>query len=144
MLWNGSISAKEPAREKSIGWVVLCALLGAICVFPAAWAENKVVTDADKGSTVHLKAGDTLEVRLKANPSTGYQWQVHAKSTPLLKLVHQSHIASQEPGVGRPGLQVFDFEAQEKGQGGLLLHYVRPWEKSAQDARRFEMQVVIE
>jgi predicted secreted protein len=71
-------------------------------------------------------------------------WYVQAKSTPLLKLVRQSQTEAIEPGVGRPILQVFQFEARRSGEGVLQLHYVRPWEKLAANEERFEIHVIIE
>ena len=55
-----------------------------------AFAATRVVTDADKGGDIQIKAGDTLEVRLSSNPSTRYMWYVHPKSTALLRLASQS------------------------------------------------------
>ena len=44
----------------------------AIVLLPgAANAETKVATDADKGNDIQIKVGDTLEVRLNANPAAG-------------------------------------------------------------------------
>lgn len=123
---------------------------------PAALAANKVVTEADNGSEVHLKVGETLIVRLRSNPSTGYMWYVTAKSTPLVKLVRQMEINNTGPAVrpgtgapalprlGRPVVQVFEFVAVRAGQGVLQLHYVRSWEKAAPDEERFELRVAIE
>jgi inhibitor of cysteine peptidase len=107
-------------------------------------AANKVITDADKGGTVHLKAGETLEVRLKSNPSTGYMWYLEAKSTRLLKLTGQSQTEPTKPGVGRPIFQVFQFKAAGEGDGVLLLHYVRSWEPPAADEQQFDLHVSIE
>ncbi|MGA2278442.1 MAG: protease inhibitor I42 family protein [Terracidiphilus sp.] len=122
----------------------LFALLAFAFAPQAAIAANKVVTEADKGSVVHLKMGDTLEVRLKANPSTGYMWYITKESTPLMKLIHQTQTDPTEPGVGRPVFQVFNFEPRRGGEGALKLHYVRSWEPPSQDEERFEIQVVIE
>jgi inhibitor of cysteine peptidase len=136
--------------ERSVGWIrssrwfLLVALLAVAFHPQMAGAENKVITDADKGSEVHLKAGDTLEVRLKSNPTTGYMWYVHKESTPLLKLVRQSTTEPAEPGVGRPVFQVFTFEPRRAGDGTLLLHYVRSWEKPAPNEEQFTVHVVIE
>ena len=128
----------------SARWPLLLVLL-AIAFHPQmAFAATKVVTEADKGGDVHLKTGDQLEVRLKADPSTGYMWYVHLKSTPLLKIVRQSETEATEPGAGRPIVQVFTFEARRSGEGILLLHYVRSWEKPAFDEEQFNLHVVIE
>jgi hypothetical protein len=91
----------QPAR--SVCWFhpsryfLLVSLL-AVAFYPqSARAETKVIADADKGSEIRLKVGDTLEVRLKSNPTTGYMWYVHKESTPLLKLDHQSETEPEGP-----------------------------------------------
>jgi predicted secreted protein len=109
----------------------------------AAFAATKIITDAKNGGEVHLKVGDTLELRLESTPSTGFVWYVEKESTPLLKLVRQSQIASTKSGTGRPGVQVFVFEAQRSGDGKLLLHYVRSWEPPSPNETQFEIHVVI-
>jgi len=109
-----------------------------------SFAATKVVTDDDKGSDVQIKVGDTLEVRLTSNPSTGYMWYVHPKSTILLKLTGQTQTEATEPGVGRPVVQVFTFKPKRAGDGILLLRYVRSWEKPALGEEQFTLHVVIE
>ena len=133
-----------PRWFDSVRWLVLLTLLAIVCHPQTASAATRVITDADKGGEIRLKTGDRLELRLKSNPSTGYMWYVQAKSTPLLKLVHQSQTEATEPGVGRPVFQVFEFEATRTGDGALQLHYVRPWEKPTPDDERFEIHVLIE
>lgn len=130
--------------QRSIRLYFLFVLLAAALFSQAAFAATKVITDAGKGSTVHLKAGDTLELRLKANPSTGFMWRLQKNSTPLLKLTGQSQTEPTQPGVGRPVFQVFEFQATRPGDGMLLLHYVRSWEKPAPDDEQFQVHVVVE
>jgi predicted secreted protein len=103
-----------------------------------------VVTEADKGSQVGLRVGETLEVRLSANPSTGYMWYVEKGSTPLVKLAHQTQTDATEPGAGRPVFQVFRFEAKRLGEGVLLMHYVRSWDPPAPQDEKFDLRVRIE
>ncbi len=121
--------------------IALFVLVGGSTLVPAA---TKVVTDADKGSTVQLKTGDVLEVRLNSNPTTGYEWYVHKQSTTLLKLSGQSQTDATQPGVGRPIVQIFKFEPRDKGTGVLLLHYVRSWEKPDPNEEQFNLHVTIE
>lgn len=128
----------------SLRWFFLCVLLAIVFHPELAFAATKVATDADKGGIVHLKAGDQLELRLQANPSTGFMWYVHAKSTRLLALTGQSQSEPTELGVGRPIFQVFQFEPMQPGAGDLLLHYVRSWEKPTADERQFNLHVIVE
>jgi len=125
-------------------WVLLGVLLLLALGVQRASAAGKVVRDADKGGTVRLKVGETLEVRLKSNPSTGFMWYIQAKSTPLLKLASQSETEPTKPGVGRPIFQIFKFEARQSGEGVLLLHYVRSWEKPVPDEEQFDLHVQVE
>ena len=46
-------------------------LLAAAFSSQSAFAANKVITDADKGGTVHLKTGDTLELRTELKRTRG-------------------------------------------------------------------------
>ena len=128
----------------SVRKLFLLVFLAVVCFSQAAQAATKVITNADKGGEVHLNVGDTLEVRLSANPTTGYMWYIEKESTPLMKLVHQTQIDATEPGVGRPVVQVFTFEPRRSGDGALRLHYVRSWEKPTPNDERFEIHVVIE
>jgi predicted secreted protein len=87
--------------------------------------------------------GDVLDVRLRSNPTTGYMWYVHPKSTPLLRLIGHSPTQTPQPGVGRPIFQVFRFQAVGAGEGVLLLHYIRSWERPTQDEEQYDLRVSI-
>ncbi len=123
--------------------VVLAAILTFALESKAVTAATRVITDADNGGSVHLKMGDILEVRLHANPTTGYKWYVHPKSTRLLRLVGQSQTQVREPGVGRPLLQVFRFQAVAIGDGVLLLHYIRIWERQLSYEEQYSVRISI-
>jgi predicted secreted protein len=125
-------------------WLFPVPLLLFVLCAPSAFAATKVVTDSDKGTTVEIKMGDVLEVRLNSNPTTGYAWYVHKQSTPLLKLTGQSQTQSTQPGVGRPIVQIFDFAPKAKGTGVLLLHYVRSWEQPDPNEEQFSLHLTIE
>ncbi len=136
---------RSACRRFHLGsWFFPIAILLLICCSTVAYAATQVVTDKDKGSTVHLKSGDVLEVRLSSNPTTGYEWYVHKQSTTLLKLSGQSQTEATQPGVGRPIVQIFKFETRGKGTGVLLLHYVRSWEKPDPNEEQFDLHVTIE
>jgi len=135
-------------RVDLTGWLLLLALAATACHAQAASAVPRVITGADQGGEVHLKAGERLELRLESNPSTGFMWYVHPRSTPLLRLTGQSQREadrqSAEPRVGRPIVQVFRFAPRRCGDGILLLHHVRSWEKPSPDEEQYRIHVFIE
>jgi predicted secreted protein len=135
-----------PARFRlraHLGHAALVVALVFAILPQAAMASTKVITESEKGNSIQLKLGDVLEVHLRCNPTTGYSWYVHPKSTLLLKLLGQSQAQSHQPGVGRPILQVFRFQAVADGEGTLLLHYIRSWERQTTNEEQFEVQVSI-
>ena len=139
--------AMPPARMRLRLYPAFWLLPAVIFVFAGlaqpAFAATRVITDADKGASVQLKLGDILEVHLRSNPTTGYSWYVHPKSTTLLKLIGQSQTQAPLPGVGRPIFQIFRFQAVAVGDGILLLHYIRAWEKPLPMEEQFELHVSI-
>jgi predicted secreted protein len=136
--------ARSLRRLDSLRWPLVFAFLAIVCCAQIASAADKVVTDADKGGHIRLKAGGSFELRLQSNPSTGFMWYVEKGSTPLLKLAHQSQTEPTETGVGRPVFQIFKFEAKRPGEGVLLLHYVRSWEPPTPTDQQFDLHVLIE
>jgi len=135
-------SAHLRQRFNAALWLSVFLALACCCSFIAS-ARTRILTDSDKGAKVSLYDGDQIELRLTSNPSTGYMWYVHADSTPLMKLDSQSNEPSKEPGVGRPIVQIFRFEAIKKGDGVLLLHYVRSWEKPDPNEEQYDLHVSI-
>jgi inhibitor of cysteine peptidase len=101
-----------------------------------------MVTQTDADKTVTATPGQTIEVVLDANPSTGYTWIV-ASTPEFLKSQGEPTFASQaESGVvGAGGKQTLKFTVTAPGKGELSLDYVRPWETGTAPAETFKAQV---
>ena len=86
--------------------------------------------------------GDTLVVRLKSNPSTGYTWAIKGDPSPL-RLVKSSAKKNNQTGhaAGAPVTQEFRLSATSAGMASLTLEYRRPWEYTAGPAKTFDVQV---
>lgn len=96
------------------------------------------VVKADKsaaGSTVTMKVGQTLEVTLEGNPSTGYEWTVAAPAGTALEQVGEAEFKSQSTLTGAPGTYLFRFKAKAKGETELKFEYKRSWETTPQDEK---------
>jgi len=128
----------------SARWLFLLFLLAFAYRPPIALAATKVATDADKGGDVQLKVGDLLEVRLRSNPSTGYRWSVHPKSTVLVRLNGETQTEAAEPGVGRPIVQAFTFEVKRRGDGILVMRYARAGQKPSLGEEQFNLHLILE
>lgn len=103
-----------------------------------------IVTDSDANNPVQLRVGQTLQVRLASNPTTGYSWSV--QQVPAELQLGQSVYAtgSQNKNVaGAGGYQTIDFAGKIPGKAELKLEYRRPWEKDAPPAKTFSVTVSV-
>ncbi len=104
------------------------------------------VTEQNAGKVVQLAKGDTLEVTLGGNPSTGYMWQIHAFDTAVIREARMHTFKSDvhDPQmVGVPGKFTFYFEAVEKGQAALNFFYSQPWDSVTAPAKTIEITTLV-
>jgi predicted secreted protein len=101
-----------------------------------------VVTKADADKTVTASPGQTLEVVLDANPSTGYTWTV-TSAPEFLKSEGEPAFASEAASgvVGAGGKQTLRFSVTAAGTGELGLSYLRPWETTTPPAETFRVSI---
>ena len=101
-----------------------------------------IITDQDNGKDIDLPAGDTLVIRLKSNPSTGYRWAIKGDPSPL-RLVKSSTKKTGQTGhaVGVPVTQEFRLKVASAGMASLTLEYSRPWEYTAAPAKTLAVKV---
>jgi len=120
--------------------LVATAVLVAIAL-PAAAAAARTLTlgAAANGKSLELNPGDTLIVRLAANPTTGYDWALVSKPK-VLKLVKRTYLAAPPMRIGQGGTDVFRFSVRS-GQGRLELAYRRSWEKGQAPLRTFLLRI---
>ena len=105
-------------------------------------AEQIVVTADDHGREIELGEGQLLVVRLQANPSTGYSWQVSEPGIePILRQSGAVEFQPESDLLGAPGTQILRFEGVREGDSTLTLEYRRPWEADLQPAGTFRLQV---
>ena len=131
-LWMPHVSRREPDTK------------GKQLEPPATGGQPKVLTKADNGSMLEMTVGATIEVQLKGNPTTGYQWRAAKLEGDAVKQVGETKYQTRphQPGmVGVGGTFTFRFEAVKPGTAALALHYLRPWEKGKPPAESFAIKV---
>lgn len=87
---------------------------------------------------IALRIGETLNVRLEGNPSTGYDWDAAASDEDSLSRVAirdlgaDHHSESAPPNaprlVGAPVMRAWSVTAVLLGTARLIFNYRRPWE----------------
>jgi predicted secreted protein len=87
------------------------------------------------GTTVGLNAGDTLNLILDGNLSTGYTWEVGFYANTVVEPLGEPEYQSQSNLVGADGTYTFQFRAIGEGETQLKMIYHRPLEKDAPDLK---------
>lgn len=124
--------------------LMLCAAALSACA-TGSDASNGVlkVGESAAGTTVNVAVGETIEVALPANPTTGFDWSGE-RSTDVLALVSDTYVPAPSGGaVGSGGVHTFVFKAASAGQDTVQLQYARPWETGVEPAKTFELFVTV-
>jgi len=145
------VKRRTRSRQRSRVGGILSLLGLAVIVSSSAFVQRPpqepptteiVVGAADDGREIELSEGQVLVVRLEANPSTGYGWQVAEPGQE--GILRQTGVIQFEPDselLGAPGTQILRFEGKRDGQTTLRLQYRRPWEMEVEPRRTFQLQV---
>lgn len=116
---------------KTLAVLLACSVAVGCMNNSSAALEPLVVSDNQSCHSISLKKNQPLIIKLKSNPTTGYQWRI-AKLPAFLSIVvaddyQQDNKPKEMVGVG--GESTWRFDAQKSGAGYLVLSYERPWEK---------------
>jgi inhibitor of cysteine peptidase len=98
-------------------------------------------TEADAGAAFTLVTGDTLVVRLAANPSTGYTWRVVSTNDALLPSAGDPVFAESAEMPGAGGIDTFRFLAKAAGEATVQISEFAPGAEEA--ARTLDYNVTI-
>jgi inhibitor of cysteine peptidase len=94
------------------------------------------IDETSNGQTLEAALGQTLEICLKENPTTGFRWRMAQADGPVTTLLRDAF----EPGrqaPGQPGIHRWQFKVVAAGSGPVRFVYRRSWEDDAAAARVF-------
>ncbi|MFC1933333.1 protease inhibitor I42 family protein [Chloroflexota bacterium] len=82
---------------------------------------------------LEVRTGETFEVKLCSNPTTGFQWSEDSQISDMTVLKQENHEfigpeSEPPPPPGTPGQEIWTFEALKQGSSIIYLEYSRPWE----------------
>jgi predicted secreted protein len=129
--------------------VIAVAMMSVGCGSSAGAATSTLkLGQTDDGKTFSVKVGDTIQVVIPGNPTTGYEWTaaLSDKDAALLQQVGEPQYAANntdENRVGSGGVFTLTVKATAKGQAVLKLAYARSFE-SVQPIQTFTATLNIE
>ena len=107
-------------------------------------SEITTVTKKDQDSTIHMKKGGILAVRLEWTPGTGYSWALENSDNKIFlphgKSIHEPAKKSM-PGASES--IVFNYKAVETGSSTLKFALKRRFEKNAEPIDHFMVNVEV-
>ncbi len=93
---------------------------------------TKVFTQA--GGDLTVTKGETFEIVLTSNPSTGFVWTVAEEpDTAVVTLEDQAYEKPDSSAMGAPGTERFTFKAAGTGTTTMALKYARPSDPDSPD-----------
>jgi inhibitor of cysteine peptidase len=74
-----------------------------------------------------VKAGETFDLAVPSNPSTGYHWDIVPElDANLVEFAGQNYFADQPVAPGSGGMEVWTFRAINPGETTIVLGYYPP------------------
>jgi inhibitor of cysteine peptidase len=94
--------------------------------------------------SMEMRAGEIFTITLRANSTTGYQWQFAIPlDESMLQLINSGYIPYKTRRIGAGGKQLLTFKALKAGEVIISLKYVRPGEKDAASQKEAVFKIVI-
>ncbi len=129
--------------------LALVTVLSTACGSQVDSAEGLLqLGEADNGQSFAVGVGDTIEVMLPGNPTTGFTWTAAMSDEAAALVAQQGEPAyvsesSGETVVGAGGVYTFTFKTIAKGEAELKLVYARSFE-SVPPEQTFTVTLTIE
>jgi inhibitor of cysteine peptidase len=104
---------------------------------------TQLFDESFNGQTIDLSIGQSIEIRLQENPTTGFRWQLMSGDRAVCAMT--SDTFEQKLGSpGRGGEHSWIFEAVSPGECTVEFRYQRPWIDPAQPGRMFQLYIHVE
>jgi inhibitor of cysteine peptidase len=109
--------------------------------------RQDVITEANNGTTINVKNGETFYLRLKENPTTGYAWQLNLSEglsiVPGQDKYYPESTEGEHPLVGAGGVHLWEIKANTPGNQQVNGIYKRSWENTTGDENTFMLNVEV-
>ncbi len=116
---------------------------GALFAFGAICAAALLPLPAGAQQAIRLSPGESRQLTLAENPSTGYTWAINSAASRGLDVVALADDGHRSGGTmpGAPGMRLWSVRALKSGHAEIVFVYRRPWEPAPIDTRRVVVDV---
>lgn len=88
---------------------------------------NGRLTETDPAVPIEATGGETFDIVIEANPTTGYEWRlVGALDETVVQFVAQDYKPDRPINEGSGGMDVWTFEAVAPGESEIVLGHYPP------------------
>ena len=100
------------------------------------------VDEHNSSDTIHVLPGETIRVKLRSNPSTGFSWALGPIEDGIFDVESAFEADPHREGeAGYGGCEIWKFKAEQSGETDISLFYARSWEDK-EPAKTFKLHVV--
>ncbi len=130
-----------------IGAILLLSMLSTGCAMNAQLPDKTNnstgiirLKPSDSGKSVDAQVGDIIEISLKDNPSTGYQWAIEQGEEQSVEMQStETPRADSAETMGAGGQRIFSFTLKKPGRLTVRLKRWRAWEGDSSVVERFDI-----
>ena len=94
-------------------------------------------------SDFELEIGDKIRMELCSNSTTGFQWDYEITIENIVKEEDYDFEEPEGDVIGAAGIELWTFEAVEKGTTEIQMEYSQPWEGGLKAEWTYTMTVTV-
>ncbi|HTR12701.1 MAG TPA: protease inhibitor I42 family protein [Roseiarcus sp.] len=103
---------------------------------------SSILTAADNGRTIELRAGAQVALRLPENATTGYRWAIDSADANLVDIKEGQYVSTSGT-MGGGGEAQWLITAKAPGTTSIKLKRWRSWEGESSVVERYEITLRI-
>jgi predicted secreted protein len=109
-------------------FLFLAIIVSVLINFSCRTLKKSTADKMEKTDTIIVSKGESFKIIVRANPSTGYDWQMDEKltNTKVVIFINQNFKVDND-AVGSPGNETWNFKTIGTGETSIKLTYLRSW-----------------
>ena len=130
-------------------FAMLIALLSSISCITARDINVEITCDQfnenhHARNEFQVEIGDKIRAKLCSNPTTGFKWEYEMSNDNVLKEKDYDFEEPKGNVVGAAGIEVWTFEAINKGTTEMRIAYNQPWEGGEKEVWTYTITITVE